>query len=793
MNIITILKNFFYKTFKGEVNQPSTDIVVYKSLIKIPNKKIFKYNKEVLSKIKKYKKKYYEILNTDATLVSKNLSFGDFYDELRTNSNLILNIIIKHEDNSQFFFNEENEIDKKLKKELNKLKLNLYEKRIDEMELETIIRGIALQEVYYERLLFLKKDKINAINKELSILTISLNNFYYQKESLKREKQTYQTELETSEIKEKISFNELEARAKIKYEYLLNNVNFIPNVTDKLNEREESYLSKLAYLERKIEIYIYENKELLEQIDAKLEQYLDFQNITKDKKDQLLNEIKYFEQVCKIICEYGRNILIREILYKLYRFKFELLTFDILNQKQSPFLFTNDLEFQIYEEIVMNKISNLLNPKNKITQKLFGDDIKKALKIIISILKKGNINSSIYEPNKILINIDKLCLLLSFDTFDGLQELYNRRTINFTHYISNTGIKLFNNIFSWEEYVPLETIYRWRILDSVQEYIEKRWLISEPQYIQEHLLPTKEYIDQTKTLFILYTYFDKHRTIDRNTYYIPEGIVEIKLESEKNMEELQKSDIIQKDLEKYNKGIKIICPSGLKSWKGCFFGNKLYVDHWAKEIVLNGGLKVLGDNAVGAAYNSSVSIPSSVQEIYSGLFLVNVLKTITFKDFINSSLLHDKRKLNLFLSKFIEVDLIEQKSLSLKDYLKQHQKEIFSDIDLFVEYNVADFAKHQKYCYEYRFKYSIALENIIFDIDSHNCINIFKDDLIIEDSIYSANSSKDKVLQLVQSSELPINMIIDRIANLIYEKTGHILFDEEPVKEKNQSHHSCKL
>ena len=217
------------------------------------------------------------------------------------------------------------------------------------------------------------------------------------------------------------------------------------------------------------------------------------------------------------------------------------------------------------------------------------------------------------------------------------------------------------------------------------------------------------------------------------------------------------------------------------------------MDHWAKEIVLNDGLQILEDNAVGAANNSSFSIPSSIKEIYSNLFIVNVLKTITFKDFINSNLLHDKKKLALFLSKFREVDLIEQNSLSLKDYLKQHQKEIFSDIDLFLEYDVADFAKRQKYCYEYRFKYSIALENIIFDIDYHNCINIFKDDLIIEDSIYSANSSKDRILQLVQSSELPINMIIDRIADLIYEKTGHILFGEESVKEKEHPHHSCKL
>ena len=614
------------------------------------------------------------------------------------------------------------------------------------MELETIIKGIALREVYHEKLLFLKKDKINAVNEELNSLTMQLNYFYYQKEAIRREKETYLCEIETNGLKAKNINDDIEQEAKERLEYLSIQLNEImPDIVKEINLRKESYLSKLAYLERILEIYVYKNKELLEKIDSRLEYYLrskyylNFQGILKEYKEKFLNEIKELEIICNIFNEYGRDLSIDNVLRKLYTFKFDILTINIFERDFSPFISfeLQSKENEIYQEIIMQKINQLLNAQNLITQDLFGEDLKKALKIIIKYLKEDNENPNIYEPDKILDDIDKLCLLLSFEKESGLQEFYNTRKTDFTYYANRTGINFHRNMFSWEDYVSLESIFRWQILDSTKES-KKRQSLLEKELSEKTKAP---YIRDLDSLFDLYSYFIKHKKIEKNVYYLPEGLTEISMKTNISFEIYENSSLGKELLNAINDNLTIITPKSLKKW----IGELLPKDSEIQSIVLNEDLEKI--RSLDLLKIKELTIPPNLEPIDWNYIIWRKLKTITFLDFRHN------RNLN-------NTNVIE---------------DIVMDA-----YNV----------------YYEETINIIY-----KCTNLEKIVLVDEDGtkieINASELFPDDITDLIPKNNNIAEMISDdydeivfsNFQKVIYEKTGHILFE----KAKHQDEKSKRL
>ena len=735
-DLLYIAKKGIKELFGINSNITSTEFTKYSALIEIPKKKVFKHNKDIIKRINEYKQKYWEILSTESTIISKNLCFSNFYDELRMNMDLLINIVFKHTD-----FNNDNY----LKKELNNLKLNLYEQRINEMELETIIKGIALREVYHEKLLFLKKDKINAINEELNSLRMQLNYFYYQKEAIRREKETYLCEIETNELKAKNINDDIEQEAKERLEYLSIQLNEImPDIVKEINLRKESYLSKLAYLERILETYVYKNKELLEKIDSRLEYYLrskyylNFQGILKEDKEKFLNEIKELEIICNIFNEYGRNLSIDNVLRKLYTFKFDILTINIFERDFSSFISfeLQSKENEIYQEIIMQKINQLLNAQNLITQDLFGEDLKKALKIIIKYLKEDNENPNIYEPDKILDDIDKLCLLLSFEKESGLQEFYNTRKTDFTYYANRTSINFHRNMFSWEDYVSLESIFRWQILDSTKES-KKRQSLLEKELSEKTKSP---YIRDLDSLFDLYSYFIKHKEIEKNVYYLPEGLTEISMKTNISFEIYENSPLGKELLNAINDNLTIITPKSLKKW----IGELLPKDSEIQSIVLNENLEKI--RSLDLLRIKELTIPPNLEPIDWNYIIWRKLKTITFLDFRHN------RNLN-------NTNVVE---------------DIVSDA-----------------------YYKETITKCLID----KCTNLEKIVLVDEDGtrieINASELFPDDITELIPKnnniSEMTSDdydeIVFSNFQKVIYEKTGHILFE----KAKKQDEKSKRL
>ena len=727
-NLLNKIKEFFgIKT-----NITSTEFTKYQIYIQIPKKKIFKQNKKIIKRINEYKQKYREILSTNNTIISKNLSFGDFYPELKMNTDLLLNIIYKHEDTNN-----------ELKKELNNLKLKIYEQRIIDMELETIIRGIALREVYHEKLLFLRKDKINAINEELTSLTMQLNYFYHQKTAIQKEKETYLLEIENHISQNPKNNINIEQESQEKLEYLSKTlIEFMPEIIKEINDREESSLAKLAYLETTLEKYVYQNPELIYKIDSRLECYLNELKITQENKDIITKEIQYFEVICNIFNEYGRNNAINDILTKLYTIKFDLLTFDIFKKECSPFLVKdfNTKEKQIYQEIIMQRINKLLNANNNITKKLFDIDLKKALKIIIDYLKEDNENPNIYEPNKILNDIEKLCLLLSFDTEKGLQEFYNKRTIHYSYFAFKYSENFHKKIFSWANDIPLETIYRWQIVVSPKDNSKLKSLFVK-ESSDKPKSPNIKYLD---LLYDLYIIFDKYRSIDKSTYYIPDGITEIRLDSKEKQEELKNFTIFQQDLARYNPEVNVVCSPSLKSWQGALFDN---TNHRINEIVLNNGLEELGPNSILLTSNNIITIPSSLKVIGKHIFNPKRVDTIIFDDFLNSKLLHNRENLADFLKNFL---------------IQKYKESIEPNFNYYIK---------------------LTLENIFLYFNPNDMITISQEELTIEDNVFNYL----ELLQHRNEYKDVIYLIIDKLDEVIYKKTGYKLFESEKQKETNNS------
>ena len=614
--------HFFPKSSK---EHKATYITKYKCFIKIPKRRDFKNNKEVISRINDYKNKYKQILSTNKTIVSKHLNFGDLYEELRMNTTLLLNLIINHDETNQSDISLQPKYNQ-LQRKVNSLKLSLYEQRINEMELEIKIRSIALKEVYYERYLFLSQDKITAIEEELYSLTIQLNNFYQTKEAIKNEKHTYQTEIEINETKENIPSAEMETLVKTKLVSLYKLASLVePGLVKELKLRNESSLSKLAYLERSLEIYTYTHQKMLEEIDSRLDYYLNIGGLTKENKQSLLNEISYYEQLFLIFKNFSRNLISDELIKKLFTIKFDILTLDIYDQTDSPFKNYHGIELETYKETIMSKINKLSMDSLGYMQKTFANDYKTAIRLIKLYLVYTT-DFARFDPNLILKSMIMLRLLLACEKENGIEEFFKFQKDKKSDYefkISDDAlypsnhIYFFDGYYKWEESLPLDTLFR---LDNPKEYT-----------FDFYMHPLNR----------LYFLFKKHYTSPDKTYYLPNGLVKINLT--KKMQKTYMNNIGWKSTPIYKEllgiyditKLDIVTPASLQSWMGDITGRKI------NSLKLNDILQYLDINNV----INILIVPPNLTNLAEYKIDWLSIRELQFEDFENSKFLHNYKNL----------------------------------------------------------------------------------------------------------------------------------------------------
>ena len=584
MNFISAIKNLFLKDKK-------LNLIDINDILQIPDRAYYKDDLDKIKLIDLYKEQYNEILSKRKIKTSKELKLDNLQDKMIMYTDLLFHDILILEDYRKLA-NEELMIQM--------LKLKLFFSEILTIENEAITRLIALKEIK-------KSDKVlpqnkSSLNEEINNLTFSLIVFLNSRNAIVREIDTFLTMIE---INDNVKDEKLLDEVYSKLIYISEDI--VPNNINNIND----LIAKIAYLEKKLKIYAYTHDDEIGKLKEELE---NLRTIKKDKenKNELLNKILLLEKKYLKFYEYGINKISKDEMEKLFEVKFDILTSDIDNLKQSP-IKKEDLGYEYYKDIISSKFEKIILGKNDIFNENFKEDLTSAITYIKRYYKN---KEGEYNFDEVLTNKYFLNLLLCFDKENGFDEMLennklspncNDGTISISDYKID-GIK-------WNKDINLNTILELICNTSISNEIDLIWNLYNMRNAKQ---------DST------------------DSYYLPDGIISI--DSDKI------SYNIKDNIRKKSNSKKLIMPDTLKNITGDLFNGNY------TELKLNDGLEYIGVDSFLGLNTSSLVIPPSIKEINDS-FSKYKIKNIIFKDYTNSELLRDKESVNKFLKQFTRLNV----------------------------------------------------------------------------------------------------------------------------------------
>ncbi len=610
------------------------ELISLSSLANIPTIDYFKDNNQVLLLIDLFKKEYLEILIKEKVLTSKDLKANELHNKLKMIHTLIEQNTLGDQLFEKVFFDEQD----KVKALIHLRKFAIYNEQIKDLEEEIISRIIALKEILKKT--FLNKQKrlsiINEINNLTNIFVILMN----QKETLRlclnnhslkcfditKEKDLEKEEKFIKVRKEELNAYQMQAFGEIVYQ--INDFN------------------DMAKVEVALEDYVYNYKEptnlyigdaimvLRDSIE------LDLKHKETNFKEVYV-KILELENKCKIFYEFGKNILDKEDLKKLYRLKFKYFT-TLRYKYNDPILiepFINEkmsqLELETYEESVFELI-NAINTSSHQFLTLtwtFGEDSF----ILIRLLKKELQTDRKYEPKEILKNKYKLNLLIAFSypyplNVKTIKEIYKKIYVKKSDY---PEVNFYEPEFTWNEDLPLETINELKLMQ-------------------------KQTQDLGLYLFLKQPYHDFNQ---ENIYYLPKGLNEVGNlisiygyagKKSKEMSEIRKFvEILRENMERKD----VVFPNSLKAVFGDLLGDAAILN-----LQLNDGLEYFKFDFMPEANIRSIEIPSSVKFLcsYYQHQNSNKLRKMEFRDFDKSCFYNNLKNLTDIFSPYVKVTSLEK-------------------------------------------------------------------------------------------------------------------------------------
>lgn len=463
MNILNKLKKIFNK----EIISVS-GIIPINQIISIPTRDSFSQNKRMIDLIDTYKNEYKNILSQLKILTSLDINSKDLSQNMQTNIDLLLNIFMTSDELKQTTLKD------KIDYLISIRKLNLYSIAIAELEREVTARLIALNEIYNERKAFMPRYKKNALANEINNLSVALLLFANKKLAIELEKNNYLTT--AIYLTEKIESSiEEERLIKKKRNLLLNIAKVLFSESQiEIRDNKEHILEDLAEVERRIEIYVYNHKDDVASLREKLESISE-SNIDLQNKEQILSALKDLEYKFLAFYEYGREYIAIEDLMQLYLIKFNV---HVLNENGVCEAFVNenttDIEMDCYKGIIEREIESFIKGQAELND-------PKAIKIIISILKQ---QLQTLDVEEILTDNYLLNILLSMGSKEDLINLLKNFKVKKTHY---GYFDFCDEVFEWEEELPLETIYRLMLAQNIGYDAELY------EYLQPDIYPDNDY------------------------------------------------------------------------------------------------------------------------------------------------------------------------------------------------------------------------------------------------------------------------------------------------------------
>ena len=610
------LSNIFKKNKKRFVTQ---ELISLNALAKVPDIDYFKDNNQFLLLINLRKKEYLETLIKEKVLTSSELKSDELQNKLNMLHSLIEQNTLGNELFEKVIFAEQD----KVKALIILRKFAIYNEKIKELEEEIVSRIIALKEILNRT--FLNKHKrisiINEINRLTNVFIILMN----QKETLKvclsnYGKKCFDITKERDKDQEdnlirkrKKELNEYQKQAFGKKIIKINNLSDMAKVEVALEEYVYNYKQDVSFWEE-ITIFCYS-------IEVEL-------NTLMIDYNKVYKEILEFENKYKIFYEFGKNIINKEDLKRLYRLKFKFFTTWRHRHNEikliEPFINekTTKLELETYEELIYEKIEAIRNYTDSFygIQKEFGKDALKLLRL----LKQELQVDGKYNALEILKNKFKLNLLMAFSKPIQsliLGNIYKKIYVKKCDY---PEVNFYEPEFTWNDYLPLETINELKLIQNQKKDLGLYLFLKKYSY---------EYQSETFR------------------YTLPEGLKIINNIDNMSDDVRNFINILQKNME----GKDVIIPSTLKRLEGNIFESTPI-----RTLILNDELERCWFDFLPSSSIQCITIPTK-ESLFTGYNLIafwscKCLRTVEFKNFDQWKFYNDIEGLKRLLESFITID-----------------------------------------------------------------------------------------------------------------------------------------
>lgn len=461
----------------------TSDIVSYDtSFIYIP-----KY-----SELSKEEKKVVDtyVAQIDVTKIENIIFYGEsLYEQANINTELLLSLFYRMTDEQEKWkkgnISTEEGIQKRLEAMIAGEELELYKRNLKNLEIESTLRTVALEEILkmskkrtIKMGIFQVAEKIARKNQEQQLdaaierMKISKKMIEQQRQGIEKTSCDNTVISEVSDLISELSQDEGEGRRRAleakKQELLEMAKLVIPEEAkiDNANNDEKTIINQLARIQRQLEIYAYTHKSEIEELRIQLEKINQIPK-REQNKEALLKEIREIQIKYKVFGRYIQD----EDLKQLYKAKFDVLTSDINKQSNSPFAELEDeKQLKYYKSIVQEKIGMLMQGTNtNLTRYFKQKKLAEAVRTIKEILKKGK---STFDIEQILKDRELLSLIVAFDREDGFENL----CIDIKK-VRDANIALYDYQFEWENQIPLKTIWTLaktngsRVTDELEPYL----------------------------------------------------------------------------------------------------------------------------------------------------------------------------------------------------------------------------------------------------------------------------------------------------------------------------------
>lgn len=558
MKLLDRLKKWFFK-------EENIGIINIGDLIQIPGREYFEDEQDKLDLIDKYKEEYLKLLSSAKISHSKDLS-DNLQDEMIMNVDLILKLVVNHSDD---IFSEIKK--SKSDNEIDMYKLRLYLNRIEEMEKDNIARLIALKEL--EKGKRVPNKSKNALKEKINSLISNLVIFMGQKRAINIEIKAYLSNIVIDDS------NTIGADDKLNE--LIDIASLYINVDDVISMDLKPEV-KIAIIERRLEIFCYKNKKLKDELkDAQNQISKVVYSGSYFWREGILNQLTELENRYEVLIRYGYKIVSDKEIEEFYKLKFDVYTSDALNTeflREPSNIFTEftNRELKEYKAILQKKIEEIITGRNLIfwdcfyDPYLFNNNLSKAVSAFTKYLKD---NSDTFDLEGIIKDptMEKLSLILAFDSKDGLDEFFNKK-LRKSHDIPIGALN--DYIFSYGDSIPLSTALR----------------VINPNELKNNIY--------FRELFNLYNLRKNNST----NYVLPSGITSIHVHKD-----LIEESYFAKKLRKEVKGKTIIMPDTLVSISGDLFeGVEI------KNMILNDGLEYLWDHALDSVKDNGLIPPKTL-------------------------------------------------------------------------------------------------------------------------------------------------------------------------------------